>query len=294
MRLLLQGSQSVPVTRTLRDGRFIRLTPLDPLTASQSYYVQVTGVLDAQGQPVSPAFNFAFSTGTASDATAPTVTAVAPPGGSTDVGTNALIRVRFSEPINPLTVNGTTIAVTAPGFLAVPTDITFNTGDTEVTVTPVQPFPSNATLTIDVAGVEDRAGLTVTPLQSSFQTGPDVDTETPSIVQSNPFSGQTNVPVNTVMTVEFSELLDPASIRADTVRLVDATTNLAVPASITLDATGRTLQVAPFRRWSPPAGTTSTSTTRRPRATSRATTPPRSSWRSRRRTPPTSSPRSCS
>jgi hypothetical protein len=245
IRLLLQAATPVAVTREVRDGRFIRLTPLAPLTATQSYYVQVNGVLDAQGQPVSPLFYFAFSTGTATDGAPPTVSTVSPTGGASDVGTNALVRVRFSEPINPLTIDGGTIAITAPGYVAVPTNISFNQTDTEVTVTPVRPLPASATLTIDVSGVEDRAGLTVTPFQASFQTGPDVDTQVPLYVRANPFSSQTNVPVNTVITIEFSELLDPASVQVDTVQLVDATTNLVLPTSISLDAGGRTLLVAP-------------------------------------------------
>ncbi len=245
VRLLLQGSQAVPVTRTLRDGRFIRLTPLVPLTASQNYYVHVTGVQDEQGQPVTSQFLFAFSTGTATDTTAPTVTAVTPPAGSVDLGTNARIRVRFSEPINPLTVSGATVAVTAPGFVAVPASLSFNPTDSEVTVTPVQPLPANTTITIAISGVEDRSGLSVTPFQSTFQTGPDVDTLAPQVAFVSPFSGQTGVPVNAVITIEYNELVDPAGVQADTVQLVDSVTSVTLPTTLALDPDGRTLRVVP-------------------------------------------------
>jgi hypothetical protein len=254
VRLLLQGAQPVAITLSVRDGRVIRIAPQSALTASQTFYVQVNGVTDSQGVPVAGQFFAAFTTGSTADTTPPTVTAVAPPGGSSDVGTNAMIRIRFSEPINPITVNATTVAVTAPGFVAVPASISFNPTDTEAAITPLQPLPANAAIAVAIAGVQDRAGHSVAPLQSTFQTGPDVDTVVPQALVVNPYYGATAVPVNTVVTVEYDELLDPASLRPDTVQLVDGVTGLVVPTTPSLDADGRTLLVAPLSPLAPARG----------------------------------------
>ena len=51
-----------------------------------------------------------------------TVLGVSPPNGATAVGVNALLVVTFSEAVNPLTVDGSTIQVTGPGFTAMVVD----------------------------------------------------------------------------------------------------------------------------------------------------------------------------
>ena len=239
IRLLDSGFQVVPSTISLRGGdRIIRLVPNASLIANQTYFMQVAGLLDMQNQPVSGAFA-SFVTGTALDAVGPTVEAVTPLNGSSNVGINALVRVRFSEPINPITVTGTTIQVRAGAFVAVPTTISFDPTNTEVTITSVQPLPDATVLTIVVEDVEDRAAHSVTPLTTTFTTRTGADTRGPTLTGASVFSGQVDVPVNSVFVGEFDELLDPQSITAQSAWLRDNTTFLAVPATLTLQPDGR-------------------------------------------------------
>ena len=94
---------AIPGTLSLRNGnRTIRVVPEANLQSGAYYYVYLqAGLQDAQGTPFA-ATNYYFYVGTDSDITTPTVTAVAPVGGSLNVGINAAIRVTFSEPISPL------------------------------------------------------------------------------------------------------------------------------------------------------------------------------------------------
>jgi hypothetical protein len=247
---LLLDQNFVPVSTTIsvRNGnRVIRLVPtVLPLQAGQFYRIQVLGGLrDLQGQAVVAQFVGSFSTAPTTDDITPTVSLVTPPNGATNVGINALIRVRFSEPVNPLTVDATTIRVTSGAFVNVPASISFSANNAEVAITPLTALPDNSLLTIAITGVQDQAGHPVTPLTTTFTTRTGTDNDGPSVIASNVFTSQPNVPVNTVFTVEFDEPVDPQSVNDTSIVLRDNTTFLSVPAVVTLSANGRTVTLDP-------------------------------------------------
>ena len=62
--------------------------------------------------------------------------AVSPADQLPNVPVNANIRVRFSGPIDPLTVNGTTIQVSGGNQTAVPSAISFSENNQVVQITP--------------------------------------------------------------------------------------------------------------------------------------------------------------
>lgn len=175
----------------------------------------------------------------------PTVTAVTPPNGVMNIGNNAIIRVAFSKPINPLSVSGTTIQVSGGAVTLMPASISFDTTNMQVTFTPLQPLPDATLMTIAVNGVEDPAGNAVTPLTTQFTTGTGADTDAPFVTATNVFSGQTNVPVNTVFTITFNEPMDPQSINRSSIALYDTTTGTLVPGPVSLSVDGRTAMFAP-------------------------------------------------
>ena len=246
VRLLNQAFTPLPSTISVRaNDRIIRLVPVDPLPANQTVFIQVlSGLLDTQDQPVSGSLA-SFTTGNEVDATPPTVLAVTPPDGVTEVGSNALVRVRFSEPINPLTVTGATIQVATGGFVAIPASFSFNSGDTEVTLASVQPLPDAAVLTITINGVQDRAGQNVTPLTTSFTTRTGADTRGPTLQRASVFASQFGVPVNTVFVGEFDEPLDPQSVNGLSVVLRDNILFVPVAATVALNPDGRSVTLTP-------------------------------------------------
>jgi len=246
--VVLQVSQTgtvVPTTITLREGnRIVRLTAA--LAADTQYFTQVTpGLRDTQGTALAFTQAFFFTTGATSDGTAPAVSAVTPPDGTTGVGVNAVVRVRFSERINPLTVSGSTVQIVGGGQTVVPATISFETAGTEVLVTPLEPLPDGTVMTVTISGVEDLAGRAVAPLTSTFTTSAVADTVGPTVVASSVVGGETNVPVNAVVELEYSEALDPQSVTSGNIQLVDNATGQPVPATVGLSGDGRTVTLAP-------------------------------------------------
>lgn len=62
-----------------------------------------------------PAGGFTFTTGSGPDTTFPTIVSISPSNGLSNVGDNAIIRLAFSKPVNPLTVNANTVPLTGGG-----------------------------------------------------------------------------------------------------------------------------------------------------------------------------------
>ena len=100
------GGVSVPGTYTLEDGqRRIRFTPATQLAASTDYTVILSSDLrDIAGNALTNPGSFVFTTGAATDTTAPVISANSPSYNDADVGLQPQIRVAFAEPINPITI----------------------------------------------------------------------------------------------------------------------------------------------------------------------------------------------
>ncbi len=94
-----------------------------------------------------------YTTGTGPDTTAPTVLSVSPPNGRSNVGDNAYVRVVFSKPVNPLTVNANTLQLLANGTDFVPDSITFSNSNQNVLIVPHAPLPDSTVMNITISGV---------------------------------------------------------------------------------------------------------------------------------------------
>jgi hypothetical protein len=212
------GQPVVPAAVSLvRGGRVIRVVPAAPLAAVTSHFVQVTtGVRDLDGQAPTFTFNRFFTTGAAGDAGRPGVVSLSPPDAEAGVGLNAHVRVLFDEPVNPLTVSGDTVLVTGGGGTLVPCTIAFGSGDRDVLIVPHAPLAAGTDYSIAVAGVEDAAGNAVVEAASAFSTGSEPDTAAPVVLATNPFSSATGVPVNSTVSLEVDEPVDPITVNAAT------------------------------------------------------------------------------
>ena len=220
--------------------------PDAPLAANTNYFYQVSNTIrDLDG--MSPGFFFTnfFTTTTVSDNTAPQVLAVSPFDGATDVGVNAQIHLRFDEPINPLSITGATVLVSAGNNVAMPSTISLSNNDREVLIVPHSPLPDATLLTIKVEAVEDLAGNPVVVHTTQFTTAAAPDVMSPQIVRTNPFQGASEVPVNTVITLESNEALDPVTINSNTFIVRDNVTFTNLAGTISLSMNGRTLTFAP-------------------------------------------------
>jgi len=130
----------------------VTFTPSTTLAASTAYTLSLTqAIKSVDGVPLDGPFTGSFTTGTGSDTVSPTVT-ITPVHGATNVPFNTSIVLTFSEPINPNTVNATTVLVTSQGETRAGT-ITFGQQNTFAVFTPASPFFPTASATV-------TAGLT--------------------------------------------------------------------------------------------------------------------------------------
>ncbi|MCA1614546.1 MAG: Ig-like domain-containing protein [Acidobacteria bacterium] len=245
---LNDGAQTVVASTIslVRGGRVVRIVPSAPLAASTGYFYRVTsGVKDLDGTSPNSDSTFFFVTGTATDTVAPQVAGVSPPDGAMGAGVNAQVHVRFSEPVNPLSITDQTVMIMAGGGSVMPSSVSFSDNNRELLVVPHAPLPEAMQVSVKVEGVEDLAGNQVTAQTTQFTTASSPDVNRPSVVRTNPFVSATDVPVNTVVTLEVDEAIDPLTVNAQTFEVRDNTTFQAVPGTRSISMDGRTISFVP-------------------------------------------------
>ncbi|MGI8746654.1 MAG: Ig-like domain-containing protein, partial [Bryobacteraceae bacterium] len=241
-------------------GTVIRLTPTAALSASTGYcfFIQ-TGVKGTNGKPAST-FNACFTTGTTAQTTAPTVAGVSPADQLANVPVNTNIRVLFSGPIDPLTVNGTTVQLSAGGVAitsavsftaaapqsgALAPVISFGSGNQAVVITPENPLPPSTVLTLTVAGVKDLAGNVVPTSTTHFTTGTGPQTFGASVVSTNPPANATNVPLNVAVSLQTNAPVDITTVSTGTFSVFDTVLNQNVAGNYSISADGQIAYFVP-------------------------------------------------
>lgn len=241
----------------------VRFTPTVPFAPSGTFTVAITvGIKNPAGIPLLGASTATFSTGTAPDTTAPTVIQVVPPSGSTNIPTNRVITVEFSEPMNATTLNATTFTVLAGGtpvsgrlaMLAGPRG-----PNTLATFTPNQLLSAiNLYAVALTTGLRDTGGNPLGAVSSTFTTGAGVDTFRPSVVSTSPpmldFTSVTNVPLDAKVIVQFSEPMNPLTMTSNNVQLTQVSSSgssLVVQGTLAVSSDLRSVTFTPAQRLIP-------------------------------------------
>ncbi len=202
--------------------------PLD----SGSLHVPATGGVFAYGaKSAFPASSYAnsnywvdvlFSPIPPIDTTPPSVTAMSPGDGATNVSINTAATVTFNEAINPVSLSSSTLQI-LDGDTLVSATITFDANTNTATVTPMSPLAEGTTYTLravgGIPGLKDTSGNNLAQtVTTSFTTVPP-DLTPPVVTSINPAGGASEVPISTAIAVTFSEALDAASVNGSTVSL---------------------------------------------------------------------------
>ncbi|MGH7151680.1 MAG: Ig-like domain-containing protein, partial [Planctomycetota bacterium] len=156
--LLVTTASGLPVAGSLAldaEGRTISFFPSVPLEPAHPYTATVGDeVLSGDGRALRAPFAAGFLT--VEDEEPPGVL-LAPAAGTTDVPTNARIVAVFSEPVDPSSVDASTLTVDGPdGPLAGSTSLLKS--NRVLRFTPVDPLPAGATIAVAVSGATDLAG----------------------------------------------------------------------------------------------------------------------------------------
>ncbi|MGA2534763.1 MAG: Ig-like domain-containing protein [Terracidiphilus sp.] len=207
------SNSMVATNITFPSPSVIRLTPTSPLPTSSSFQISIgTGIADLSGNAYGGG-TWSFSTGTTFDTLQPSVAAVAPANNASNIGDNATIRFSFNKLMDTTSINPSTVTLTSGGNqLAYSEAFSSPNNVTYVTLTPLAPLPDNAAVTLSLGnGINDLVGQSLTAQTVTFNVGNGPDLTAPQLVSQSVTNGQTNVPVNSALSLTFNKPLDPSA-----------------------------------------------------------------------------------
>lgn len=155
---LTQGATTVPGAVTY-SGTTAVFNPTGDLAASTLYTATITtGVKDLAGNALVATKTWSFTSGTAVDATAPTVISTVPATGATSVAVGANIVATFSETMNAATITSATTFTLAQAGTPVAGVVTFP-GTTIATFNPTSDLTAGLVYTATITtAAQDLAG----------------------------------------------------------------------------------------------------------------------------------------
>ncbi|MBI4567062.1 MAG: Ig-like domain-containing protein [Planctomycetes bacterium] len=185
--------------------------------------------------------------GTASDFK---VNSTFPQDKATAVATSVNVDVIFSDFVDGGSVNASSVLLRTGGQPVSSARRLLGDGKT-VRITPTYALVASAVYEITATtNVKNLSGkLLAASYTASFTTagtgGGGPDTTAPVVVGTSPAAGGTNVPINTTVSVMFSEALSPTTVTAQSVKLTDAATSTAVAATLTLSSGDSVANIKP-------------------------------------------------
>src|SRR5262245_6890362 len=158
------------------------------------------------------------------DRTPPTVTSFSPVDGAKNVSQFANVIVTFSEAMDLMTVNNSTVELRDPSRGLIQATVSPDANSRIFTLDPTAPLEGGITYTAVVkggeAGVKDLAG---NPLAADL-TWTFTTVTPPRVLSITPARGDTNISLDVTPAATFSQALDPTTVNSSTVALTDETT----------------------------------------------------------------------
>jgi hypothetical protein len=221
------------------------------LSNATNYTLTVTtGVKDVAGNALAPQSISNFTTVALADTTAPIITSRNPTPDTTGVPITTNVVVTFSEPMNQATIVGTTnirlAPDSAPGSTVAAT-LSYNSATNAATLTPTAPLLNNVTYRVTVTtGVTDVAGNALAS-QVTWKFKTIADTTPPTVVSTYPSNGRPDFPKDSVVTVTFSEEMNPATLNGTLTNFTVMTTlgSVNVPGTVSYKISTKTATFLP-------------------------------------------------
>ncbi|MFZ1156261.1 MAG: Ig-like domain-containing protein, partial [Candidatus Sulfotelmatobacter sp.] len=230
---------------TSADGLTATLTPSGQMDSFTTYYVQATtGITDVEGHGLS-SFESAFTTGSTTNTSAPTVLIVSPANGANNVPANVRVDLAISAPLSSASVGSSAVVVSAGG-VAVPGTVTLGSGGTVLTFASTNLLAASTAYTVTASGFTDQAGNAVVPFTSSFTTGTSAvaNTTAPTVVSVSPMNGATAVSVSSPIVLTFNEAVDATTVNDTTAPI--AVNGAVLAGGYALDGTGTVVTFTPL------------------------------------------------
>jgi hypothetical protein len=245
--------QWIPLTVTQSaNGMEVTLTPQIPLLPNTTYryYVGYNGyVQDQDGNNIYAGWYY-FTTSAGAVSTAPTVT-VSPMNGATAIPLNAQVLVNVSAPIDPTSWNQYSYPIQLLNG-ATPVAGTVSEPDNQdFLFVPTSPLLASTTYTVSISGFTDANGNAVVPTTTTFTTGAAASTTGLSLTSTNIAWGATNVSATQQIVLTFSQVLDPTTVNASTLKVMNSwNSNLGLAGTYAVN--GNTVTFTPLSPY--PAG----------------------------------------
>jgi hypothetical protein len=156
----------------------------------------------------------------------PKLTSTSPSDTDTEVAVNAKLAAVFDRAMSPLTATTFTLK---QGSTVVNGAVTTGPDGTTATFAPASALATNTSYTATItSAASSSAGVSFGADRSwSFTTGASADTTSPEVTGTAPSNGDTGVAINTKVTANFSEAMDPLSFTAATFTLAQGTAQVA-------------------------------------------------------------------
>jgi hypothetical protein len=199
------------------------------LTAGTAYTINAGGFTDYNGNAVT-AFTSGFTTGSTTDTTSGTIALTSPTAGSAQVSTTTSILATFSKRLNPESIGPNSFLVYASNTqIAGAVAVSISATTSSLTFTPTAPLPANSTITVYVgyfSTISDLAGNNFNYLCcTTFTTGSGTSGTAPTVTMT-PTPSSTGVGPNAVVTLTFSESIDPTTINSQNFSLFNGSVSL--------------------------------------------------------------------
>ena len=232
----------------INGGTVLQVTPRLPLAANTVTNCMLgNGIQGTNGLALSylSANSMSFTTGAGPDRGVPLILTTSPPNGSANVGDNGSVNLVFSKPMNPLSLSSSSVQLSSGGETLTTGSVSFSNNNQSVTLVPSTPLPDGTQMTLTISGVTDVAGNLAGAQTTQFTTGSGPDVVPPMIMSTSPFQGAQNVPLNTVITLQMSQAIDPGTVNSSTLTLVNGCNGQTVTGTYSVSTDGLTITFVP-------------------------------------------------
>lgn len=244
---LSANGAALPIAPKLSNGgQTLVVTSVQGFAPSTEFTLTVTDVSDLSGNAMGAPVTSTFTTGTEADFTTPSIVSFEPKSGFTGVPLNAWLRILFSKPVVPSTVELGSILLYPSQLssqLSLPGTIVLSADSTSLIFKPAAPLVEDTEYCFFISGVEDLEGNILSQHPGCFTTGESAATTAPQVVAMSPPSGTIGVPLNPQISLLQSVPMSVLSMGANAVTLQSGST--VVPGSTTVSSDSLTLSFTP-------------------------------------------------
>ncbi|MBX6311548.1 MAG: Ig-like domain-containing protein [Isosphaeraceae bacterium] len=244
LQLRDETGRAVPTTIEHIGSNIAVLKPTGLLNNAALYTIYVQGgphgVKNSSGEKMLGNYTSSFTT-----VAAPSwVTGTNPANGATGVDRGQSITVTFNVPMNPATINTSTVQLIDSAGHTEDVTLSYNSTTHTVTIDKRGQLNRLDTYRIVIRGVQNTKGITMPDFISTFTTGGNNDSAQPTVVSTSPDDHATNVPTSTAVRVTFSQPMNWSTFNNNRFQLRNAAGN-PVAATISFDTETNTAILTP-------------------------------------------------